>query len=366
VLEGSTVPCPHCAGAGTVRSTASIALHVLRVLEDALIKSSAHDVILRTRTVVALYILNQKRVHLQALERRFGVVIIVSADDSLTGTAYHALERGEPASGVREPASAQQPLRAGALPVDLVEEEEVEEPAESETPVEEDGPETRGADRAASSRAPLVGDDGSESLPRSRRRRRRRGRGGGSGGETVLPGAEQPSDEGLAVVAQIGDTPAHPGEGARLSERSGRGGRRRTGRWTRSTPLPPEFRDQGAFPLGGEGEEAAPTLPLEAPEPVAGAPESVAPVIAEESSPTPATVEARVVEAPAVETPSVPAETAEATDSAETRAPAAPARETAVSTVPREPTQTVITHADPDRPKKGGWWQRAKASLGGE
>ena len=39
VLEGSTVVCPHCQGAGVVRSTASVALHVLRVLEDALIKS---------------------------------------------------------------------------------------------------------------------------------------------------------------------------------------------------------------------------------------------------------------------------------------------------------------------------------------
>ena len=38
VLEGSTVPCPHCMGAGVVRSTASVALHVLRVLEDALIR----------------------------------------------------------------------------------------------------------------------------------------------------------------------------------------------------------------------------------------------------------------------------------------------------------------------------------------
>ena len=40
VLEGSTVMCPHCAGAGMVRAPSSIALHVLRVLEDALIKSA--------------------------------------------------------------------------------------------------------------------------------------------------------------------------------------------------------------------------------------------------------------------------------------------------------------------------------------
>ena len=64
VLEGSTVTCPHCQGAGVVRSTASIALHVLRVLEDALIKSSTHDLIVKTRTPVALYILNQKRINL--------------------------------------------------------------------------------------------------------------------------------------------------------------------------------------------------------------------------------------------------------------------------------------------------------------
>ena len=73
-----------------MRSTASIALHVLRVLEDALIKSSTHDLTVRTRTPVALYILNQKRVNLRDLERRFGVVIVVEADDTLTGANYHA------------------------------------------------------------------------------------------------------------------------------------------------------------------------------------------------------------------------------------------------------------------------------------
>ncbi len=106
VLEGSTVVCPHCQGAGVVRSTASIALHVLRVLEDALIKSSTHDLTVRTRTPVALYILNQKRANLRDLERRFGVAIVVEADDTLTGANYHAIERGEPATGVKSEVGA--------------------------------------------------------------------------------------------------------------------------------------------------------------------------------------------------------------------------------------------------------------------
>ncbi|MGH6794569.1 MAG: ribonuclease E/G, partial [Methylocella sp.] len=94
VIEGSTVVCPHCAGAGMIRSTASIALHVLRVLEDALIKNSSYDLIVNTRTAVALYILNQKRAHLRDLENRFGASLTIAADDVLTGTNYYTLERG--------------------------------------------------------------------------------------------------------------------------------------------------------------------------------------------------------------------------------------------------------------------------------
>ncbi len=142
VLEGSTVVCAHCQGAGVVRSTASIALHVLRVLENSLIKSSTHDVVVRTRTPVALYILNQKRANLRDLERRFGVVVTVEADDTLTGANYHEIERGEPAAGVKSEAEAP-PVPVDdfvgtaeeAAPVQESFEDEIE--AEDESPAEE-------------------------------------------------------------------------------------------------------------------------------------------------------------------------------------------------------------------------------------
>ena len=124
------------------RSTASIALHVLRVLEDALIKSSAHDVTVRTRTPVALYILNQKRANLRDLERRFGVAVTIEADDTLTGANYHAIERGEPAAGVRvnvelAPPPADDPviIADDAAPIEESFEDDVE--AEDENPAEE-------------------------------------------------------------------------------------------------------------------------------------------------------------------------------------------------------------------------------------
>ena len=160
VLEGSTVVCPHCQGSGVVRSTASIALHVLRVLEDALIKSATHDITMRTRTAVALYILNQKRANLRDLERRFGVAVVVEADDSLTGANYHAIERGEPAAGIKSEAEPPKSLADDFAAI-------VDEPA----PVEEDfGGYSRGA---APGRSRGFRDDRPRRRPLARRSRRR-------------------------------------------------------------------------------------------------------------------------------------------------------------------------------------------------
>ena len=335
VVEGSTAPCPHCAGAGTVRSTASIALHVLRILEEALVRSSAHDITLRTRATVALYILNQKRAHLLDLEQRFGVHVTVAEDDALTGANYHAIERGEPASGVRAPPV--QHLRVDSLrAADLLEEEIAEEEVAPIEEVEETAPEPvreprrgharggrTGFERQTPPRREIVEGEGeaetvaeprgedeedAEGLSRSRRRRRRRGRGGGNGqvGELAQPGADQPSDEGLAFMAHIEGVPAQIEEGrAPGREGRGRGRGRGPGRWTRSTPLAPEFREPEIFPLD-EGarlsasfvspveahvpqfDQAAPTpgsRTIEISEPVAEAPtrgETVQPPVAPE------------------------------------------------------------------------------------
>ncbi|MBP0575515.1 hypothetical protein J8J27_32840, partial [Mycobacterium tuberculosis] len=53
--------------------------------------------VVRTRTAVALYILNQKRANLTALEARFGLSITVVADDHAgAGGHLFQVERGEP------------------------------------------------------------------------------------------------------------------------------------------------------------------------------------------------------------------------------------------------------------------------------
>ena len=50
VLESSTDKCPHCGGTGHVRSVSSVALHLLRMIEEMLLKGATHNLIVRTRT----------------------------------------------------------------------------------------------------------------------------------------------------------------------------------------------------------------------------------------------------------------------------------------------------------------------------
>ncbi|MEM8551639.1 MAG: Rne/Rng family ribonuclease, partial [Pseudomonadota bacterium] len=85
MVETSMVTCPTCSGTGHVRSTPSVALFCLRSLEEHLLKNSDNHVIIRTSSAVALYILNQKRAHLNDLEERFGLSIGVHADEQLGG-----------------------------------------------------------------------------------------------------------------------------------------------------------------------------------------------------------------------------------------------------------------------------------------
>ncbi len=350
VLEGSTVVCAHCMGAGVVRSTASLALHVLRVLEDALIKSATHDINVKTRTPVALYILNQKRAHLRDIERRFGVVVLVEADDALTGATYHSIERGELATGVKAEAPGAVPVH----PEDALEDlPEIEEPiaAEEERGAEavqeereegEDGPfDERGGRREHGGDS--QGDD-SESGRRRRRRRRRRGS-ERSAEPSIRSDAPQPNDAGLAVVAEFGgDFHAPSGGGGEDEAQGGAPSEGRSARGSRNgrRPRRPNRNERDRFATGGG--EAAPSGEMSA-EPSPG-----------DFEPPPRWSEP--------ETPPAPQGSGERPG---------PAREDSVTLA--EPARRVESYApaaaqetseEANRPRRSGWWQRAKASFTGE
>ncbi|HUO55334.1 MAG TPA: Rne/Rng family ribonuclease, partial [Rhodoblastus sp.] len=377
VLEGSSVICPHCAGAGTVRSTASVAVHVIRVLEDALIKSASHNIILRTRTDIALYILNQKRSLLRLIEERFGVSVTIAADDTLTGGAYHALERGELAVGASDPARRFDPRR----PLDDVEpigeaelEAEFEEEVEAEAQDSQEGAEAENAD-----------DRGEGDNRRRRRRRRGRGRGFERDGAGVDAGSmPQPSDEGLETMAEIaGDL-----VGLVNDEDAGENGARESGEERR--------RGRGSWRRRNRGRAGAETVEFAgdwrpsdeaASEPAEGGDAMVETLVETQNfAPLPAwTSEAETmvatVEAPAqivtseVVTSEVISSEGAATEvEAVAETPAAPAlviaapepeAEPQPELAPVQPELPVITEADPNKPKRSGWWARAKANLTG-
>ena len=95
VLESSTEPCPQCGGTGHVRSVSSVALQLLRGIEEILMKGATHNLVVRTRNDVALYVLNHKRGHLRDLENAFKVSLSVVSDPNVSGLQSYIIDRGE-------------------------------------------------------------------------------------------------------------------------------------------------------------------------------------------------------------------------------------------------------------------------------
>ncbi|OYW57857.1 MAG: ribonuclease [Rhizobiales bacterium 12-68-15] len=318
VLESSIEVCPTCGGTGHVRSASSVALQLLRALEEQLVRAATHNLVGRTRSEVALYVLNHKRAHLRELEERFSVTLVIVADDRVTGHQPFIIEKGEPAM----PAPAAPRPGRVVQPDSILPEEEYEEEDEDgaeETPAEaesEDGEERTERTEDGNGR-------------RKRRRRRRRGgereggeRDGAEGeGREARPEAEgAEGDDDTATdeaegEAEDGDEDER-GDGKAGDDRRRRRRGRRGGRRNRRDE------DEGAPRAEGEGSEGddaradsaeggdarngdaeAPETGVQAPvlsADTAGetAPEAEAPAVESPVASEPRTVEARTVEAP--------------------------------------------------------------------
>ena len=158
VLESSTEKCPHCGGSGHVRSVGSVALQLLRSIEEMLIKGATHNLIVRTRGDIAIYVLNHKRAHLRELETRFRVTITINADPAMGGQPPFIIDRGEQVHSIEVARSlaAQTETAPTIEPVD----EDEEAPEAEETPAE-----------------PQVATEDGDPRRRRRGRRGRRGEG---------------------------------------------------------------------------------------------------------------------------------------------------------------------------------------------
>ena len=190
VVESSTHKCPICEGTGLVRSVESLALMIMRHIEDHVLRRQGQSINVRVPVEVALYILNFKRETLTALEIRNQLSITITADGKMTGNQF-AIEKGE----ARVMAYADQRVTEHVRVDSAVIDDEVEED-ELVAETEEEDAEERPAAAAA---------EGAEGEGRRRRRRRRRG-GADRGDDTgQRPPQQQRAAQAPSVEAEATD-----------------------------------------------------------------------------------------------------------------------------------------------------------------
>tara|TARA_R110000868_G_scaffold10138_7_gene49543 strand:+ start:18257 stop:20995 length:2739 start_codon:yes stop_codon:yes gene_type:complete len=325
LIEGSTEMCPHCKGSGHIRSVESSALVALRGLEKEGMKGRAKRVRISLPTSIAIYLLNEKRDHLLAIEARFQMSISVASDDSIMAPEHkiEVIDMRAPGEEFIIPRSVMTPDpedSADELVMDDVDEEDEDEAEEAPEP------KRRGNREPAADRAPAAEGTAEDGTRRRRRRRRRKGE--GEDGQSA-PAAGTDSDSEIeagdsdAAEAQTGnagdasrDAPAgEDGESPRRRRRRGRRG----GRSRRRTEGQAEGSENANGEAAGSEDDAA--AATAAPSDEAAPVEPVADAVAAEEKPkrqrAPRRRKTAETEAPASESPaeaaaSTPAEPADA------------------------------------------------------
>ncbi|KPF56217.1 ribonuclease E/G [Rhizobium sp. AAP116] len=392
VLESTTQVCPHCAGTGLIRSQSSVALHVLRGIEEFLLKATTHDIIVHTTPETALYLLNQKRDTIVDYEGRFGVSIVIDGGMPAQhgGSQHFTIERGE---------AVENPVKIESL-MSLLPEIEEEDDYVPE-PEDEDEEEIVVAAAKAESAPQPARADSDEGNRKRKRRRRRRGKNGQNGNGTHADGQngdngtdldDEDGDEGeddagesngeIRAVEAEGDGNGDDAQKRKRRRRGKRGGRRNRPGEEGSMEASDENDDNGDdaddAPVDAAATETVEVVAPETAEVVEEAvaatkpkprrtrkakstaePEAVAEVapaavIAAPVAPVAETVvEEAPVAAPAPVTAPAPAPAAEEAKAARAN------RESNVASSEPVVTSVKATEDSTDaKPKKGGWWQK--------
>nr|WP_207471724.1 ribonuclease E/G [Paracoccus fontiphilus] len=202
MLESTTQPCAHCHGTGLIRSDDSLALTILRAIEEEGTRKRSREVLVKAPVAVINYLINQKREHIAGIEARYGLSVRLEADPSLISPDF-AIEKFKTATrNVPEVSAPVLSVDADLMAQiddedeDLVEDNEVEAEAEAED----------SADAVASD------EENGEGRSRRRRRRRRRKNGERAEGDAAEAGdeAEETAEDAAEAVE---DTDAAEGEG---------------------------------------------------------------------------------------------------------------------------------------------------------
>ena len=86
--DSTQLPCPRCKGQGTIRNVESVALSVLRILEEEAMKKGTEKVIAHLPIECATFLLNEKRHAIEQIEQRLKIGIIILPSKHLETPAY--------------------------------------------------------------------------------------------------------------------------------------------------------------------------------------------------------------------------------------------------------------------------------------
>ena len=184
MIEATTAPCPHCHGTGLIRSDDSMALSILRQIEEEGTRRRSREVLVRCPVSIANFLMNQKREHIAQIEARYGLSVRIEGDAHLVSPDF-VLEKFKTASRT-VPAATAPVVSVDTSIMDQVDADEAQQD-EEEAPV---------AAEAAEEAAP---QDDKPKRKRRRRRRRKSGNGdqaqAGENGDETSEDQDQPKEE---------------------------------------------------------------------------------------------------------------------------------------------------------------------------
>jgi ribonuclease E len=105
--DSTQLPCPRCKGQGTIRNVESVALSVLRILEEEAMKKGTEKVIAHLPIECATFLLNEKRHTIEQIEARLKVGIIILPSKHLETPAYDIERIKEKEAGEEKPSYLQ-------------------------------------------------------------------------------------------------------------------------------------------------------------------------------------------------------------------------------------------------------------------
>ena len=191
MLESTTAPCAHCHGTGIIRSDDSLALQILRQLEEEGTRKRSREVLLKAPIAVVNFLINQKREHLAQIEARYGMSIRVEADPAMISPDF-SIEKFKTAT--RFVPEASPVVSVNSMHSSDADEEDIVEDL---------------IDEAEEAPAAAAAGDGESEPSRKKKRRRRRRRRGANGADGVPSGEDEAAvNEAGADASGEDDTPA--------------------------------------------------------------------------------------------------------------------------------------------------------------